>query len=338
MGSKRKIIASLLIFCMVLLGGAVGFKFFGGPEWSWLDSLYMTVITLSTVGYEEPVDLNTNPAARVFASVFIIVCLGTIAFVISSITAFVVEGELKNILWRKKMEKNISRLKDHYIVCGSDATAQTVVSELLLTKRKFVVVEPFKEKLEKLFSLDELLFVHGDPTEDATLMSAGIDRARGILLSLPTDEENLFVTLTARGLNPRIRIVTKGIDIKSHQKMEKAGADAVISPSFIGGMRMVSEMVRPAVVSFLDMMLRDRERILRFEEILVKKESSLLGKSIRDLKSLNTTEALLVSVKEGGTGEYRFNPPDDLRIQENDVLVIVGSPEMLETLENIIAY
>lgn len=333
MGNRRKIFASLLIFVFVFFGGVVGFKTLGGEKWSWADSLYMTVITISTVGYGEVVDMASNPGARIFASVFIVFCLGTIAFAITSITAFVIEGELKNILWRKKMDKHISKLKDHYIICGSDSTAQTIISELLLTRKKFVIVEPSNEKLEKLSSLGEFSFVNGDPTEDQSLISAGIERAKGILLSLPTDEENLFVTLTAKDLNPHIRVITKGIDIKSHRKMEKAGADAVISPSFIGGMRMVSEMIRPAVVSFLDMMLRDREEVLRFEEAAVRNMPHLIGKTLSEFNSENKTGALVVALKEGQTGKYHFSPRTDSRLHENDVLILLGSPEMIASLE-----
>lgn len=333
MVNRRKIFASLLIFVCVFSSGVVGFKTLGGEKWSWGDSLYMTVITLSTVGYGEVVDMASTPGARLFASVFIIFCLGTIAFAISSITAFVVEGELKHILWRKKMDKEISKLKDHYIICGSDSTAQTIITELLLTRKKFVIVESSNEKLEKLSSLGEFSFVNGDPTEDNTLIAAGIERARGILLSLPTDEENLFVTLTAKDLNPRARIITKGIDIKSHRKMEKAGADAVISPSFIGGMRMVSEMIRPAVVSFLDMMLRDREEVLRFEEVAVRNMPHLIGKTLSEFNKENKTEALVVALKEGQSGKYHFSPRTDSRLQENDFLILLGNPEKIVSLE-----
>jgi voltage-gated potassium channel len=336
MSSKKRIFLSLMIFIIVFICGMVGFKLFGGKEWSLLDTLYMTVITLSTVGYEEPIDISANPAARIFAVVFIIVCLGTIAFAISSITAFIVEGELKNILWRKKMDKEISKLNDHYIVCGVDETAQTIIQELILTHKKFVVVEPLQERADKLLSsFSSLLFIQGDPTEDDVLLSAKIEKAKGILLSLPTDEENLFVTLTARSLNPKIRIVTKGIDLKSHDKMVKAGADAVVSPTNIGGMRMVSEMIRPAVVSFLDMMLRERKKVIRFEEVSVGKGSSLVGKTVGESRIGKMTGVLLAAIKSEETGEYDFNLTDDTKIQENDILILIASREKVAEIEKL---
>ena len=335
MSSKRRLFLSLTIFLVVFLIGVIGFKLFGGKEWSILDSLYMTVITLSTVGYGEVMDISSNPAARTFAVIFIVLCLGTIAFAVSSITSFIVEGELKNILGRKRMEKIIARLKEHFIVCGSDETAQTIIQELILTKKKFVVIEPLKEKIEKLSSLDSVLFIHGDPTEDTVLLSAGIERAKGILLSLPTDEANLFVSLSASSLNPDIRIVTKGIDVRSHKKMMKAGADAVVSPSFIGGMRMVSEMIRPVVVTFLDTMLREREKVLRFEEVPVKIGSSLVGKTISASRIEEAADSLLVALKRAGSDKYEFSPSKDTKIKGNDTLILIATPERVVEIEKM---
>ena len=326
---------SLSIFLIVFLIGVAGFKILGGREWSVLDSIYMTAITIGTIGYGEVHDLSVHPAARTFAIFFIIICLGTIAYAVSSITAFVVEGELKNILGRRKMEKEIAKLQNHYVVCGSDETAQTVIQEMLLTRKPFVVVESSKEKLEKLASLGPVLSIQGDPSEDSALLKAGIERAKGVLCSLPTDEANLFVAITARSLNPQIRIVAKGLDLQSHKKMVKAGADSVISPTYIGGMRMVSEMIRPAVTTFLDMMLRERERVLRFDEVTVQKDSALLGKTIEESRAEERTGALLVALRRGGAKDFDFNPPKKTRLQENDVLVFIASPEMIQELEKL---
>jgi voltage-gated potassium channel len=335
MEGKKRIYISVVVFFLVFLMGIAGFKIIGGEEWSLLDSLYMTVITLSTVGYGEVVDISSNPAARIFATIFILFSLGTIAFAVSSITGFIVEGELKNILGRKKMEKRISKLKDHYIVCGTEETAMTVIQELILTLKKFVVVEPQQDRIDKLGSLGDMLFIQGDPSEDEVLLNAGIDKAKGILLSLPTDEANLFVSVTARSLNPDIRIVTKGTDVKSHKKMKKAGSDAVISPAYIGGMRMVSEMIRPAVVTFLDMMLREREKVLRFEEVTIREKSSLIGKNIVEAGVGEKTGALIVAIKSAQSGEYCFNPSKDMTINVGDILIVISAPEMVKEIEKM---
>jgi voltage-gated potassium channel len=347
MNNRRKILASVAIFLVVFLVGVAGFKLLGGPDWSLLDAVYMTAITISTIGYGEVNDLSANPAARVFAVFFIIVSLGTIAFAVSSITAFIVEGELKDILGRKRMEKEIAGLRGHYIVCGADETAETIVLELSRTGRDFVVVEASEERLkllaESLARPEEvggragrrLLYVAGDPAEDAVLLKAGIERAAGIFLSLPSDEANLFVTMTARGLSPNVRIVTKGIDVKSHAKMKKAGADSVVSPTFIGGMRMASEMVRPAAATFLDTMLRDRDKGLRVEEMPVEPGSALEGKTVREARLEDKTGALLVAVKNADTGAYEFKPAGERKLRAGEILIYIGNPEATARLREV---
>ncbi len=336
MSRRNRLLLSFALFIFVIIIGVTGFKILGGKDWSLLDSLYMTVITLSTVGYEEVSDLNANPAARIFAVVFILLCVGTIAFAVSSITSFIVEGELKNILGRKRMEKKISKLRDHYIICGADETAQTIIMELILTQRQFVVIDPLEENLNKLTTLGDIPFIQGDPAEDDVLISAGIAEAKGILMSLPTDEANLFVTLTARNLSPDVRIVTKGIHPKSHKKIKKAGANAAVSPTFIGGMRMVSEMVRPGVVSFLDKMLRERDVVRRVEEVSLKSGSKIIGQTIADSKITEIKEALLVALKRNTAAAYEFKPPLDTELKENDVLFFITTPEGIKEIEKIV--
>jgi voltage-gated potassium channel len=335
MDNRKRIYMSLIVFAAVFVIGVIGFKIVGGPGTSILDSVYMTAITISTIGYGEAVDLSHNPAGRIFAVLFIVLSLGTIAFAVSSITAFIVEGELKNLLGRRRMEKEIAKLKDHYIVCGSDETAQTVIRELIATERDFVVIESSKERIERLSSLGEFLYVLGDPAEDEILEKAQVRKARGVILSLPSDEANLFVTITVRSLNPQARIVAKGTDLKSHGKIRKAGADSVVSPSFIGGMRMVSDMVRPSVVTFLDKMLYGKDRVLRVEEFEVGKESPLVGKTLQDSTIREKTGALLVAMRKGKKGDYEFNPGPDRVIQEEDVLIFIGSPEMAKAFDKI---
>lgn len=329
MNSRKRLRFAVVLFVVVFALGVAGFKVFGGKDWSFFDSVYMTVITVATIGYGEVHDLSGNLPARVFTTVYILLSLGTIAFAVTSITAFVVEGELKNILGRRKMEKEIARLRDHYIVCGGDEIAATIIRELHETKRPFVVVEPSKERLDHLLAAHPFLHIQGDPAEDEILVKAGLANARGVFLSLPTDEANLFVTVTVRSLNADVRIVAKGNDIHAHAKLQRAGADHVISPAFIGGMRMASQMVRPSVVTFLDTMLRDKEKGLRVEEVPVSRNSPLAGKTVGESRLRERTRALLVALKRGGTDAYDFNPPDADVIREGDILIFIASPESL---------
>ncbi len=235
------------------------------------------------------------------------------------------------------MEKEIQKLSNHYIVCGSDETAQTAIQELLLTKRPFVVIEPSAERIDKLKSLGSFPYIQGDPTDEAVLKQAGIERAKGVFLSLPTDEANLFGTVTVRGLNPQARLVVKVIDVRSQAKMIKAGANSAISPAFIGGMRMVSEMIRPAATTFLDMMLRDKEKVLRVEEITIKPGSPLCGQSLAEAALEEKTGALLVAVKKAGSSDYEFNPPRSHRIEAGETLILMATPEMLGKINSLFA-
>jgi voltage-gated potassium channel len=335
MDSRKRIYVAVVMFAVVFLAGVGGFKVFGGKDWSLIDSVYMTVITVATVGYGEVHDLSGNLPARVFAVVYILISLGTIAFAVTSITAFIVEGELKNILGRRKMEKEIAKLRDHFIVCGGDETALTIIRELHQTKKDFVVIEPSKERIDRILVSYPILYIRGDPAEDEVLKQAGVESAKGVLLSLPTDEANLFVTITVRNLNPHIRIVAKGIDVKSHGKMRKVGADYVVSPTDIGGMRMASQMLRPAVVTFLDTMLRDKEQGLRVEEVEVKMGSTLARKTVGDSGIRSKTRALLVAIKRGGETGYDFNPADASVINEGDALIFIASPDSLRDLEGL---
>jgi len=335
MGNKKRLIAALMIFVIVFAVGVAGFKLFGGPEWTFLDAAYMTVITVATIGYGEVHDLSAHPGARTFAIIYIVVCLGTIAYAVSSMTAFVVEGELRHLLGRRKMEKAIAKLSSHYVVCGSDETAQTVVRELIQTKKPFVVVDPSEDRVNRMREMGQVYWVQGDPSEDEVLEKAGIKRARGILCSMPTDEVNLFIVVTAKGLNPAIRVVAKGIDVRSHAKIKKAGADSVISPDFIGGMRMVSEMIRPATTTFLDLMLRERDRILRFDEITVPPGSPLVGKTVGEADFESKTGALFVARRKPGAKDFDFNPGKAAVIAAGDALIFIASPEMIEGLDKI---
>lgn len=338
MKSRKRIVVSIWLFVFVVLIGIAGFKALGGPDWSLLDAAYMTVITVATIGYGEVHDLAGNPAARVFAAAYIILSLGTIAFAVTSITAFVVEGELKRMLGRRKMDKEIDRLSGHDIVCGSDETAQTIIDELRATKRDFVVVDASAERLEKIAAAGGALYVAGDPADDETLLRAGIERARGLLLSLGTDEANLFVVFSARSLNPKLRIVAKGIDVRAQAKLTKAGADYVVSPTFIGGMRMVSEMVRPAAVSFLDVMLRDRGANLRVEDVAVPAGSPFAGRTVGDSGLRDRADCLLVAVKRGGrANDYVFNPAAATVVEAGDALVFIAPAESAAEVRRLAA-
>lgn len=321
---QRRLKIAVIVLAIVFLIGVVGFKSLGGREWSTLDAVYMAVITMATVGYGETKDLSKNPAARVFTIFFILAGMGIMLFVISSATAFIVEGELTQVLWRKKMIKEIAKLKDHIIVCGAGETGIHAVEELLKTRHNFVIIEPDKERVEKLKLLGDLNIIEGDASEDEVLSQAGIERAKGVIIALPTDKDNLFVTITARQLNPKIKIVAKGIDPKTDTKLVKAGANSVVSPNFIGGLRMVSEMVRPAVVNFLDLMLRDKSRTLRVEEVTITDRSQLAGKTLDEAAITQQTNLLVMAMKDPDSPDFHFNPGPKTVLRPGQILIVSG--------------
>ena len=263
----------------VLIIGTIGYYHISGGEHSLLDTFYMTVITISTIGFGEVIDLSASPAGRVFTIFIAIAGIGFLFYIITNLTAFVVEGELTKSFRSRKMEKRARSFSEHYIVCGMGEVGIHVAHELAATNRPFIALDINREHIEKaLEAFPNMVYIEGDATDDNTLLKAGIKQARGIFITTAEDNQNLVVTLTVKQLNPEVRIISRCNELKNGEKMRKAGADAVISPCFIGGLRMASEMVRPTVVSFLDTMLRDKEKNLRVEEVSV--PDSLNGKTV----------------------------------------------------------
>lgn len=317
---------------VILSVGTMGYWFVGGKQHPFLDCLYMTVITISTIGYGEIIDLSGNPAGKVFTIFIALSGIGILFYIITNLTAFVVEGELKDSFWRKKMEKMADNLKDHYVVCGIGTVGVHIVKELYATQRPYAMVDIDKNSLERLpETFRNQVFIEGDATDNDALSKAGIAKAKGLFAVTGDDNRNLVICLTAKQLNPDIKVVAECNEIKNDQKMRKAGADSVVSPSLIGGLRMASEMIRPGVVSFLDKMLRDRKKNLRIEEIPV--SASLAGKSISELNLRRFPSLLLLAVKTEDDSAY--NPGDDYVIREGNVLIFMGTPEERQKLEKI---
>ena len=312
--------------------GVIGFSLVDA-RYSPLDSLYMTIITIFGVGYREIHDPNL--ITKIFSVALIIVGVGVITVTTAVLTVFILEGQLAQLFRRQKMQKEIDKMKDHYVICGAGATARYVVEEFINTKTPFVLVDTSQENAEKLRDVCEFPFIVGDATQDAVLVKAGIERAKGIVTVLPEDKDNLFVVLTARGLNKSIRIVAKAIEEETKNKLYKVGANSVVSPTAIGGMRIASEMIRPAVVSFLDTMLRDKDMILRVEEAVIGPESSFIDKTIAEVDIGRKTGAIVVAIKDGETGKQKFNPPASTRLKADDVLIMIGSIDQVSRLRHL---
>lgn len=324
---KRMLFIGML-FAVVFSAGTTAFMLVEG--WSFMDALYMTTITLSTVGFQEVHPLTSG--GRLVAIALILGGTGSLAYGLSMVTAFIVEGELKDVLGKRRMEKALARLSQHVIVCGAGETGKHVVDELRATQTPCVVIERFPAQCKHLDRFWDIPIIEGDATEGDILNRARIGEARGLVTTLPSDKDNLFVILTARELSPSLRIVSRAIEDDSDQKLRKAGADSVVSANRIGGLRMVSEMIRPNVVSFLDSMLRDPTRALRFEEAEVTAGCPLIGKTLADLDLHNRVGLVIIAIRRGPKGEYMYNPKASSRVVAGDALIVCGEPPQIEAL------
>jgi voltage-gated potassium channel len=319
---------------MVFMGtlGTTAYWFIGEGRYSLLDCLYMTFITISTIGYGEIIDLSASPAGRIFTMALAASGVGVMTYILVNVTAFVVEGELNETFRRKKMEKAVEALEGHYIVCGLDGVGAYVLEELRSTDRPHVLVDDNREELDRYREEGrELLFLEGDPTDSDTLRKAGAGRASGLFAVTDDDNRNLVISLTARQLNPALKVIARCEIMKNAEKMRSAGADAIVSPTFIGGLRMASEMLRPSVVSFLDEMLRSDDASLRIEEQVV--PDSFVGRPMSDLDLGRFRHLLLLAVKTS-TG-WVHNPPRSHVMDKGETLIFMTSPEERQELEKI---
>jgi voltage-gated potassium channel len=323
-GIYRRFVWGAVILLAIVLIGTVGYWFIGGRQYSFVDTLYMTVITITTIGFEEVIDLSGNVGGRIFTIFIAISGIGIMAYIVTNITALVVEGELTESFRRRRMEKIAGNYKGHYIVCGLGRVGCYIANELHATRRPHVIVDVNKKDTESsLESFRGEVFIEGDATDSNTLLRAGVEKAAGLFAVTGDDNQNLVATLTAKQLNPKLRVVARCNDMRNTEKMKKAGADAIVSPSAIGGLRMASEMVRPTVVSFLDTMLRDREKNLRVEELPV--PESFVGRPISALNLKRLSHVLLLAVRT--KGDWVYNPSESCVIDKENTLVFMTTPE-----------
>ena len=329
MNAARNALQIIFLLLCILIAGTLGYHFI--EDWSLFDSLYMTVITLATVGYGETHPLHVP--GRVFTIFLILGGMGIILYGISELTQFIVQGGIAGILRRRKMERNIKKISHHYILCGAGNNGHYVLEELIRTKRKVVAVEQDPKKVQSLINRG-ILTIEGDASNDNILRSAGIDRAVGLVTTLPEDKDNLFVVITARGLNPKLRIVAKVDEIEVREKFFRSGADSAVSAPYIGGLRMASELIRPDTTTFLDSMMRDSST-LRVDEVKIGSTSNYRGKTIASCDILASSGVVLVSMRRGiDEKDFIFNPPPQSILNTGDTLIVIGNPEQLESLRS----
>ncbi len=323
---KRRLATAGLAVLAVFAIGVLGYTIIDEGQHRFLDALYMTVITLTTVGYGEIIPMDTKPGGRIFTMALLLVGMGILVYFVSTVTAFLVEGQLEHVFWRKRMRQAIADLRDHVIVCGAGVVAGHLIEELLRVQQSVVAVIPQGSNPPQPGERRELLHIVGDAADEEVLREAGLERAMGLVPALEQDRDNVLVTLTARQINPSVRIVAMLVDPRNEPKLRRAGADSVVSPFLIGGMRMASELIRPMVVTFLDTMLRDRDRNLRVEEIRVGRGSPAVGRPVGELKVNDVPGLMLIALVEPSTQKWTFKPDGATEVAEGATLIVMGDP------------
>ena len=333
----NRLAAGFAAMLFVVLGGATGYWWLGHGQWSWFDCLYMTIITVTTVGYGEMLPgMDQAPHVRGFTMVLLVFGTGVLVYFASMITAFVVEGDLRHALSTQRMKKRTRAMKDHFVVCGAGSTGRHIINELLVTGHRVVAIDTDEATLREIAAAHpraDYSYVVGDATDDDVLAQINLGAARGLGAALSSDKDNLYLVVATRQLSPQARIIARCAEMTHVEKLKRAGADAVVSPNFIGGMRMVSELLRPSVVKFLDEMLRDQKQPMRIEEVVIAAGSALADATLRDadLRGKHGLNVLAVRADPGAVWEY--NPPLDRKLTVGTTVVVLGSSAQVRDLK-----
>jgi len=326
----NNVLRGLTALLFVVLMGVGWFVLVEG--FSLLNAVYLTIITISTVGFKEVGEVDDS--ARIFILVLIISGLGVMTYTLSALGQVIIEGSIQRFVGRQKMCREIDKLKNHYIVCGHGRMGQILCQELTSEEVPFVVVDGDPETVENLIKIGYKV-VQGDATEDETLEQAGVKRAKGLVAVVNRDVDNLYITMSARDMsakdNPHLYILSRATDGPASRKIKRAGADRVISPYAIGGMRIVQALLRPTVYDFVDIATQSKGLDLMFEELEIKENSTLDGIPLKDSGIRASYDVIVIGIKKP-TGRMVFNPGPEVILQVGDVLIMLGDKEQLVRL------
>jgi len=321
---------SLILLLVIIFFGTIGYYIF--ESMPLFDAFYMTLITISTVGFSEIRPLSQ--VGRIITIIIIIAGISVLTYTLGQVAKIFVEGELRKIFGRRKLEKQISKLNNHYIICGYGRIGGIISKELSDENIPFVVVEQDPGKIAKLEN-DHFLYLNMDATSEEALIKAGIDKAKGIVTAVSSDADNVFITLTAKGLRPDIFILARTSDIKNESKLLKAGATRVVCPYLIGGSRMAQVLKKPTVVDFIDIAMMNGKLGLKMEEAIVGPNSNLIGKTLISSHIRQDFGVIIVAIKKP-TNEMIFNPVPTEKLEAGDVIVVIGKKEDLKRMNEVV--
>lgn len=326
----KKLYISLLLLISVIAFGTLGYHYF--EDMTFFDSFYQTIITITTVGFSEIKPLSIE--GRTITIFIIVTGIGTVTYSLGQLVGILVEGELGKFFGRKKLAKQIADLKDHFIVCGFGRIGRIICDELQADNIDFVIIEENLSVAEEL-ERKEMLFIPMNATSDEALIDAGIMKARGLVTAVSSDADNVFITLTAKGFRPDIFILARSSDEKNESKLIRAGASHVVSPYLIGGRRMAQVLKRPTVVDFIDIATMGNKMGLMMEEATVGKTSGLIGQTIIKSNLRQNYGVIIVAIKKQH-GEMVFNPMPSEKLEQGDVIVVIGKKDEMLRMRNIL--
>jgi voltage-gated potassium channel len=331
MRKTRNLIFAAVMLTLIVSIGTAGYMIL--EKWNFLDSLYMTVITLTTVGFSEVHPINEQ--GRILTMTILVSGLGVVGYLVGTLTQILIEGQLLRIMGRKKLERQIEKLKDHFIICGYGRVGRIICEEIYRSKPTPLVVIDSDSTVTAKIEEDGHLYLLGDATEEQCLLRAGIRSAKGLATALDSEADNVYITLTAKGLKPNLFIIARGGRIGSEKKLVQAGANHVVSPHQIGGYRMAQALLRPSVTEFIDFATHDPGAGMGMEEISVKPHSKLSDVALVDSGIRKELDLIIVAIKKAD-GTMLFNPASHTTIQIGDTLIALGQRSSLIKLEELL--
>lgn len=320
----------ILFVVLLFVVGTIGYR--NLLNVNWIDALYMTIITISTVGYGEVAPLTTD--GKIFSILLILFSMAIIGYGITTLASFIFEGNMREVWRKRKMKERIEKMNNHYIVCGAGKTGSYVIEELIEKGEDFIVVERESDVVEQLMARD-IPVILADATTDEALINANVKKAKGLVSALSSDADNLFTVLTVRELNEKITIVSKALDRRSNDKILRAGANKTVLPDEIGGRRMVSMLLRPSVMAFLDTITYAGEIELDLEEIQILTGSNLIDQSLRTAQIPEKTGLIVIAIEKKQDGKMIFNPSSAEILKDKDTLIVLGKQEQVNKLSDI---